>query len=223
MEIVALNVRKRSHSGKGPARRLRAAGKIPGVLYGPRLRESILLEIDRGEFAKKLGVLEGSALLQLRSEAPELESRMVLLREVQEHPVTGRVLHADFYEVDLAKKLEVNVALHFTGKPAGAERGGILQPVVREITVECLPTEIPEYISVDVSGLDIHDAIHVADLQLPPGVTAVFDENFTVVTVLPPVVEEVRVEAAEAAPEAAAPVTPAAEPKSTEPAKKGAE
>ena len=225
MEIVALNVDKRSETGKGPARRVRAKGRIPGVFYGPNQKDALLVEMESKEFAKKLGRLEGAHLIQFESEVPELKSRMVLLREVQSHPVSGSVLHADFYEVDLKKKLEVTVALHFTGKPAGVEQGGILQPVVREITVECLPTEIPNFIEVDVSALEIHDSVHVEDLKMPPGVEAVFDSNFTIVTVTPPTVEEVKTEvaaegvAAEGAPAAAPGAAPAAEGKAE--AKKG--
>lgn len=226
MEIVSITVEKRAAAGKGPARRLRAGGKIPGVFYGPNQKDAITLEIDEKEFGKKIAVLEGSALIQFDSLTPELKSRMVLLREVQSHPLSGAVLHADFYEVDLQKKLEVTVALHFTGKPVGVEAGGILQPIVREVVVECLPTEIPAFIEVDVTALGIHDSIHVADLKLPAGIGSVYDTNFTIVTVSPPTVEEVKVAApGEGAVEgAAAPAAegaaPAAEAKTGEGAKK---
>lgn len=228
MEIVSVTVDKRSSAGKGAARRARAAGKVLGVFYGPNQKEGITLELEEKEFAKKIAVLEGSALIQFDSPTAELKSRMVLLREVQSHPVSGAVLHADFYEVDLKTKLEVTVALHFTGKPVGVEAGGILQPIVREITVKCLPTEIPAFIDVDVTELGIHDSIHVEELKLPAGVEPVFDTNFTIVTVSPPTVEEVKVEApaegvpVEGAPAAAAEgAAPAAEP--AEGAKKAGE
>jgi len=227
MEIVSVTVEARNAEGKGPARRIRSGGKIPAVFYGPNQKNGgIALQLEEKEFAKKIAVLEGSALIQFESTAPELKSRMVLLREVQSHPVTGAVLHADFYEVDLTKKLEVTVALHFIGKPAGVEAGGILQPIVREITVKCLPTEIPAFIDVDVSALGIHDSIHVEELQLPGGVESVYETNFTVVTVSPPTVEEVKVEAApEGAPVEGAPAAgeeaAAAAPEPAEAAKKG--
>src|ERR1043166_8635382 len=195
MEIVSVTVEKRSDSGKGPARRVRASGKVPGVFYGPNQTQAIGLQLEEKEFAKKIAVLEGSALIQFQSAAPELASRMVLLREVQSHPVSGAVLHADFYEVDLTKKLEVTVALHFAGKAIGVEAGGILQPIVREITVKCLPTEIPAFIEVDVSELGIHDSIHVVELKLPERIEPVYETNFTVVTVSPPTAKEVKVEA----------------------------
>lgn len=210
MEIVALNVRKRAGTGKGESRRIRSRGGIPGVFYGPKLEAAVPIELDSREFSKTIDVLEGSHLIQLQSDAGELTQKVVLLREVQRHPVTDRVLHTDFYEVDLTKKLEVTVALHFTGKAAGTLEGGILQPIVREITVLCLPTEIPNYVEVDVSPLGIHDSIHVEDLKLPEGVEAVADDNFTVVTVQPPTVEEVPTAAVAA--EGAAPAEGAAAP-----------
>src|SRR5262249_38787787 len=157
-------------------------------------------------FEHRLAHLEGSHLIRLVSAGgadADLHERMVLLREMQRHPLTGLVLHADFYEVDLTERLVVSVPLHFIGKAVGGVAGGILQPVLREIEVECLPTEIPEFIEVDVTAIGIHEAVHLADLRLPEGVQLVGEASQTVVTVLPPTVETKPAEAAEAAPEAA--------------------
>src|SRR5437773_1579819 len=99
--------------------------------------------------------------------SPNSQSSPLPLCEVQRHPVSGKVLHADFYEVDLAERLTVSVPLRFVGKPAGVVAGGILQPILREIQVECLPTEIPEFIEVNVAALGIHEAVHLSELQLP--------------------------------------------------------
>src|SRR2546423_251923 len=167
MEIVSVTVDKRSEAGKGPARRGRASGKIPGVFYGPNQREAIKLQVDEKEFAKKIAVLEGSALIQFDSLAPELKSRMVLLREVQSHPVSGAILHADFYEVDLTKKLEVTVALHFAGKAIGVEAGGILQVAVREITVKCLAAGVFAFIPVRRLVLGIFDSSLLVAVKRP--------------------------------------------------------
>jgi large subunit ribosomal protein L25 len=109
---------------------------------------------------------------------------------MQYHPITGDVIHADFYEVDLTARIEVSVPLHFVGKGAGVVRGGILQPIVREIQVECLPLDIPQFFNVDVSALDIGDSVHIEDLPMPEGVTAVYDSNFALVTIATPTVEE---------------------------------
>jgi large subunit ribosomal protein L25 len=161
------------------------------------------------EVVQKLVHLEGSHLIRLREPRQgdrELHDKVVLLRELQRHPVSDQVLHIDFHEIDLAQRRNVSVPLRFTGKAAGAVTGGILQPIMRELEVECLPTEIPEFIEVDVTALGIHDAIHVSDVKLPEGVVAVTSPGTTLVTVLPPTVEEAKpAEAAEAAPVEGAP------------------
>ncbi len=225
MQTVEITVERRTEQGKNAMRRLRRAGKVPGVVYGPR-RQTIAVSTPTAEFERKVGHLEGSHLIRLvhaNGPEPELHDKMVLVRELQRHPVTGEPLHADFYEVDLTERLQVTVALHFVGRAAGVVAGGILQPVLREIEVDCLPTEIPEFIAVDVSHLAIHDAIHLGDIALPPGVTIVGDPGQTVVTVLPPSVEAKPAEAAEAAAPAAEGAAPAAAPEAAAPAapKKG--
>jgi large subunit ribosomal protein L25 len=215
METVEITIERRQDRGKGAMRRLRSSGKVPAVVYGAK-RSSTSIVASALEFEHKLVHLEGSHLIRLlhagASDA-ELHERMVLIREMQRHPVTGAVLHADFYEVDLTERLRVSVPLHFVGKPVGVVAGGILQPILREVEVECLPTEIPEFIEIDVSPLGIHEAVHVSELTLPPGVTPVGDPAQPLVTVLPPTVEAKPVEAAEAAavPAEGAPAAPGAE------------
>jgi large subunit ribosomal protein L25 len=192
MEEIALTVESRDGRGKGPARRLRRSGKIPGVFYGPK-SAALPLMVDVKEFTTHVANLEGSHLIRFQSATADLQQKVALLREMQTHPVSGAILHLDFYEVDLTQRLQVTVPLHFVGKPVGVAEGGILQPILRDIQVECLPTDIPQFIEVDVSALAIHDAIHLVDLQMPPNVTAVFETNDAVVSVLPPTVEEVKV------------------------------
>ena len=221
METVEITIERRSEQGKGPARRLRARGRVPGVLYGPK-RTTTWITVGAEEFERKLAHLEGAHLIRLvqaDGSDPELHERMVLVRDMQLHPVSGRALHADFYEVDLTERLTVAVTLHFVGRPVGVVNGGILQPILREVQVECLPTEIPDFVEVDVSGLDIHDAIHVDQLTLPEGVVPVGDTTRTVVAVLPPSVEA---KPGEAAAEGAAPAAEGAAPAAAEgqPAKK---
>ncbi len=221
METVQITIERREGHGKGPARRLRAEGRVPGILYGPK-RTTTPITVGAEEFERKLAHLEGAHLIRLvdaKGGDPELHERMVLVRDMQLHPVTGRALHADFYEVDLTERLTVSVTLHFVGKAIGVVNGGILQPILREVEVECLPTEIPDFVEVDVTGLDIHDAVHVADLRLPEGVVPVGDTTRTVVAVLPPSVEAKpgEVAAAEGAAPAVEGAAPAAE---AQPAKK---
>lgn len=208
METVEIQVEPRKPTDK--SQRLRHEGKLPGVFYGPKT-ETVPLEINKREFLTRIAGLEGSHLIRIKSDSPLLANRVALVKEMQFHPVTGDILHADFYEVDLAAKIRVKIPLHFVGKAAGVVRGGILQPVAREVEVECLPMDIPEYFDVDVSALDIGHSLHVTDLQIPEGVVAIQETNFTLVTVVPPTVEEAPV--VEAAPvvvegEVAAPAAP---------------
>ncbi len=209
METVEIQVEPREPATKQKARRLRREGSVPGVLYGPKV-EPVPMQLNKKEFLSKVAGLEGSHLVRIKSDSPLLADKVALVKDMQFHPVTGEILHADFYEVDLTATIQVSVPLHFVGKAVGVVRGGILQPVVREIEVECLPLDIPEYFNVDVTQLDIGDAIHVEELAMPAGVTAVYESNFTLVTVVPPTVEEapaaeapaVAAEGEEAAPEA---------------------
>lgn len=202
METLDLIVEARTTVGKNAARRLRSQEKIPAILYA-RKRKPIPLSVPAKEFRKKVTALEGAHLIRLRANGVELGECVALVKEVQLHPVTHAVLHVDFLEVDLTQKLTVSAPLHFVGRAAGVALGGILQPLRREISVRCLPMQIPEFIEVDVSALGIHDAIHVSELRLPEGVEAIYTEDFAVVTVLPPTVAETKPTAAEA-PETAA-------------------
>lgn len=202
METVTLSVEPRQGTGKEKASRLRREGKVPGVFYGPG-KAAAALCIDAREFGLKLAGVEGSHLIQFASSLPELNEQLALLKEVQHHPVTNEVLHIDFYAVDVTKPIQATVPLHFIGKAEGVTAGGILQPLCREITVECLPRDIPQFLAVDVSKLAIHQSIHMDELVLPAGVKGVYDTNEPVVTVLPPIAPEEK--PAEAVAEAAAP------------------
>ncbi len=207
METVEIQIEPRELGGKQGAKRLRRQGKLPGILYGSKV-EPVPLEVDRKEFVSRVSALEGSHLVRIKSASPLLANKVALIKEMQFHPVTGEVLHADFYEVDLTAKIRVKVPLHFVGKAEGVVRGGILQPVTREVEVECLPLDIPEYFNVDVSSLDIGHSLHVADLPMPEGVAAIYESNFTLVTVVPPTVEEAPAAPAAVAAEGEAPEAP---------------
>ncbi len=208
METLEIQVDARQTGGKRDARRLRRAGKIPAILYGPKT-PPVPLELNKKEFSSRVAGLEGSHLVRLKSAAATLADKVALVKEMQYHPITGEVIHTDLYEVDLTAKIQVNVPLHFVGKAVGVVRGGILQPIVREIEVECLPLDIPQFFNVEVSDLDIGDAVHIEDMQMPENVTAIYESNFALVTVVPPTVEEAPTAAA--APAEGAVAAPAAE------------
>ena len=194
MEQINLNARIRKVTGNNPARSLRREGRIPAVLYGPKTKP-ILLSVDSKEFeqvVKKSTI--GSVLLNLMIQNGNTESRPAMVKELQTHPVTQRFLHVDFYEVDMQRKIKVMVPVVVRGKAKGVEEGGLLQIAHREIEVLCLPTEIPESFEVDVTDLDIGDAIHLEDIQAVGNIEIVAEANVTVVSVLAPKVEVEAVE-----------------------------
>ena len=162
METLEIRVDARDKKHKRDAKRLLREGKIPGVLYGPKT-QAVPLALDKREFSSRVADLEGSHLVRLKSESSALADKVALVKEMQYHPISGDVIHTDLYEVDLTAKITVNVPLHFVGKAEGVVRGGILQPIVREIEVECLPLDIPAFFEVDVSRLDIGDSGHVEE------------------------------------------------------------
>ena len=216
METLEIQAEAREVGNKRQARRLRRAGKIPGVLYGPKT-PPVPLELNKREFSTRVAGLEGSHLVRLKSGSAALAAKVALVKEMQYHPISGDVIHADLYEVDLTARITVHVPLHFVGKAAGVVRGGILQPIVREIEVECLPLDIPEFFNVDVSALDIGDSVHIEELTMPEGVSVIAESNLPLVAVVPPTIEEAPTPAAAPVEGAeAVPVAPEATPKEAE-------
>jgi large subunit ribosomal protein L25 len=209
LETLEIQAAARDKKRKRDAKRLLRNGKVPGILYGPKT-QAVALEFDKREFSTRIAGLEGSHLVRLKSPSEALADKVALVKEMQFHPITGDVIHADLYEVDLTAKITVRVPLHFVGKAAGVVRGGILQPIVREIEVECLPLDIPQFFDVDVSDLDIGDSVHIDKLIMPEGVTAVSEPGLALVAVVPPTVEEAPAAAAEAVPVEGAEVAPVA-------------
>jgi large subunit ribosomal protein L25 len=186
--VNALVAEVREATGKGVARRLRAAGRIPAVVYG-RGVESEAISVDPSALQRLLQG-SGAGMNTLIELSVDGKTRTVLVKELQRDPVRGRPLHSDFYLVELDKKVEVSVPIHLLGRPPGVELGGILDHPLREIELECLPRAIPESVDLDVSGLEIGQSIHVRDLELPEGVSVRTDGNLAVASVITPVVVE---------------------------------
>jgi large subunit ribosomal protein L25 len=202
---TALIVESRASTGKGAARKLRAAGRIPAVLYGQG-KGSVPLTIDPRALEKVLRSGGANTLLDITVEGrPELGSPVALVKELQRHPIRGTIVHADLYQVDLTRTVEVEVPVHLVGKAKGLDFGGILEHSLREIALECLPRSIPAAIEVDISNMELGDVIHVRDLVLPAGVSLLTDPDLGVVHVALPAAEETP--AVAAAEGAAAPAT----------------
>ena len=198
METTELLCEIRPTRPKGVRHQLRRDGAVPGVLYGPK-SSPMAIAVNGIELKNRVAHAATMRIMKLKSSAAELDGKHVLVKDIQRSPVSREILHADLYEVDLNRAIRVNVALRFTGKPAGVADGGILQPLVRDVEVECLPMEIPEFFEVDVSPLGIHDVIHISDMKFAGNVKPIFDSDYAIVSVLPPTVEAAPVAAAAAA------------------------
>ena len=187
MPVIPLSGPRRDRPGKGGARKARAAGQIPAVLYGHG-ETPIPVAIGNRAFEVALHKHEGgNPIVSLAIEGGEYTA---LIRDVQYDPVSHDILHLDFQHISLTETVEVKVALHFEGLALGVkDGGGILEHIMREVEVRCLPTAIPPSISVDVSRLNIGDSIHVSELSVP-NVVILTDPTATIATVVPPTVME---------------------------------
>jgi len=195
MAVIPLGGTRRENLGKGGARKARAAGQIPGVLYGHG-EEPVPVSVGAREFDLALrGHKGGNPIVNLAVSGGEYTA---LIRDVQYDPLTHDILHLDFQHISLTETIEVKVTVHLTGLPLGVkDGGGILETILREIEVRCLPTAIPASIEVDVSHLNIGDSVHVSEITVP-NVTILNDGAETIATVVPPTIME------EKAPEVAA-------------------
>jgi len=200
MERPVLKAEIREGVGKEKAKKLRAKGLIPAIFYGPK-SQTISLVIDSKELAKALQTEAGENVLidlDIRKGA-QSDRKVVMLKDIQIDPLQRKTLHTDFYEVTMDEMVIVEVPVHLMGKPEGTKMGGILEQVRRVIQIQCFPADIPKSIDIDVSPLKIGDSIHVQDIKVEKA-KIISDTNFTIATVVPPVVEEKVVEAV--APEA---------------------
>jgi large subunit ribosomal protein L25 len=189
LEIMNLNASPRETVGNGPSRVLRRDGKIPAILYGPKI-DPIKLAINKLELEPifKSGAV-AQKLFKLKIEGTG-GVHNVMIKEMQKHPVSRNLLHLDLYEVSMGQKIKVMVPVVTTGKSAGVELGGMLQIIRRELEVFCLPDQVPENITIDITDLDIGDSFHVEDLPLDETVEIPADVNFTILTILSPTAEE---------------------------------
>jgi large subunit ribosomal protein L25 len=218
-ERVKLEVRVRETRGDGPARRMRAEGLIPGVLYGRSAPHAIAVE--ERELRRALHGPGGMHTILDVVVGDQTTAHPSVLKDFQKHPVSGRILHIDLHEVRLDQPITVAVSVHLLGESPGAKEGGILSQQIREVNVEALPMEVPEHLELDISELRMGDSLRLADIAPIEGVTYLDDPDTVLVTVSAPraleVEEAVEVEGeeGEGAPEGEA-APPAAEAESSE-------
>ncbi|HZP36225.1 MAG TPA: 50S ribosomal protein L25 [Methylomirabilota bacterium] len=189
MEMRELTITRREGVGKGPAKRLRRSGRVPAILYGGA--EPVNIAVTPKDILRLIHGHEGSTQLFRVAFEGGTDSRMAIIRDLQFDPVTEDLIHVDLQEVAMDRAIQVSVAIHSVGEAVGVrESQGILEMVLREVRVSCLPGNIPEFLVADVSALNIHDVLTVKELKVPEGVRVLNDPNQAVVTVAPPAAEE---------------------------------
>jgi len=193
MEEILLEAELRTEVGKGKVKALRDKGYIPCVVYAEG-KESKAIKVEHSQFLRLIHHhrLENAVVsLKVRDENRQ-KPRSCLIKEIQYDPVTEDIKHVDFNEISLTKAIKVNVPIVAKGEPVGVKQeGGSLEHILWEIEVECLPTDIPKQIEVDVSQLAIGDAIHVKDIPAPPKVKILNDPDAILLSVAAPIKEEV--------------------------------
>jgi large subunit ribosomal protein L25 len=191
METPKLESEIKTDSGKGVARKLRSSGRIPAILYG-RKNEPVSLEIDEATMRGILHSHAESVVIDLSIKGDKSDEPInVIIRDIQRHPATGRLLHIDFFRIKYGEKLRVEINLAVAGTPRGVkEQGGILEHGIRTVKLMCLPRLIPESIEFDVSELMIGDALKLKDvIDANPEMDFLDDPETTVAHVIPPIVE----------------------------------
>jgi large subunit ribosomal protein L25 len=181
MDQAELNVEIREKSGKGVARKLRVAGKLPAVVYGKGL-EPTPITVEPKELEAAISGEAGLNTLITLKGAAELAGKVVILKDADIHPLRRDMISADFHAINLTEKASFMVPVNIVGTAVGQKEGGTLQLVRTELEVLCLPTQVPQTIDIDVTALAIGDTVHIEEVVAPEGVELVHDVNFTVMT-----------------------------------------
>lgn len=205
MERITLNAEKREETGKGAARSLRRQDMIPAILY--RGGGSIPIKVAKKEIVNFINTTAGEQVM-VTLQFKDGENKLALMKDFQVDPTKRELLHADFFEVSLTEKVRVNMHVTTTGEPIGVKRdGGLLQNVLREIEIECLPDKMPGHVKIDISGLEIGQSLRVSELNLGEDIKILTDPDEVIANIIAPLVEEVAPveEAAVAAPEVTEP------------------
>ncbi len=183
METMELKAQARQGLGKGPARRLRAEGMIPAVFYGPGT-ETFSLAVGLRDLRTLLKEREESLFVKLQiDEGGKATERLSMIKEIQMCPSDGGILHVDFYAIRMDHKLTLDIPIHLVGVPVGVTDGGELHHLKRELKISGLPTVLPEYVEIDVSGLKIGDSVKVGDIALVKGIEALDHADIAVAAV----------------------------------------
>lgn len=183
MEQKSLNIELRNRTGKGICRQLRSAGRLPGIVYGKGI-EAIAVSIDQRELLKTIAGEGGQNTLITLNGCDSLNGSVVIVADMLMHPIKGTPRHVDFHKVNMDEKVRVAVKIRLKGTAKGVKDGGLMDFVKHEVEIECLPSQIPEHVDLDVTALTIGHSIHIADLELPAGIRILDDPKISIVSVL---------------------------------------
>lgn len=178
---IDLNVVSRP-KGKHAVREARRNELTPAIVYGPQKENTILCIAER-DVKKYFTRTNENAIFTLKSEDKNLDDIKVLIRRIDRHPLTQRPLHIDLYAADMTKTVRVNVPLQFKGVAVGTKTGGVLQEILREVEVECLPLEIPQFLVADISNLELNHSLKVSDVETPAGVEILTPADQAIATI----------------------------------------
>jgi large subunit ribosomal protein L25 len=195
LELIDLKAELRQEMGKGAARTLRRNERVPAIVYGAKV-DPVMLSIETAEFNKVVrdNGTQG-VFINLAVDGEGKKARTVMLKEVQMDVFQKEYLHVDFHEIDMDAKVTVSVPVVPAGEAKGVkEEGGILQIIRRELDIICKPADVPEEITIDVSAMEIGDAVHVEEIDLGENIEIPHEVDFTVVTLIPPTAKEEEIE-----------------------------
>jgi len=189
MEKLVFDSVVRGSLSKGEMKKMRASGQIPAILYGEE--ENIQLLLDLKKFKALLHKAGHNAIINMNiSDGASNKSKTVLLKEFQRNPISREIIHADFYQLSMTKKIELSIPIVLTGEAPGVKEGGVLTHIIRELKVKCLPTAIPEKISVDISNLQMGGTIAVKELAVSDGIEILMQPSQIVANVVKPTILE---------------------------------
>lgn len=187
MNLVELNATVRETTGKGAALKMRAAGQVPAVIYGAGQDAAMTISVSARELEKVIKDTNTSQVfVQINDVNGAFQPKSALLKELQTDPGTRKILHADFYEITMDKKIRTKAAVATVGKPAGVDLGGSLKIIMRELDIVCAAADVPEKIEINVAAMKLGETILAGDLDLGDKIKVSSDANAAVVTLVPP-------------------------------------
>ena len=180
---ITMKVDKRETQSKGNLNQLRREGKVPGVIYGKKIEQASSITVDEKELQ---AILRSQPNAILEVDVPSAGKQPVMITDIQRDSLSKKLLHIDFHQIDMNVEVKTSVRIEVTGEAEGVKEGGVMQVILHELDIVCLPNSIPESIEYDISKLQIGESVSVGDLKLPKGVETNVDPEMTIVSILAP-------------------------------------